>query len=46
MDVLLTKEVTEVGDSVLGVSDELRLGLSAVELLAVDVREDRRNLAI
>ena len=45
-DILLAQEVAEVGNSVLGVADELRLGLSTVELLALYVREDRGDLTV
>jgi len=36
-DILFAQEVSEVGYSILRVADELRLGLSAVELLAIYV---------
>jgi hypothetical protein len=45
-DSPLAQEVAEVGDRVLGVADELALGLPAVQLLALDVREDRGDLAV
>lgn len=43
---LLAQEVAEVGYRVLWVADELALGLPAVELFALDVREDRGDLAV
>lgn len=43
---LLAQEVAEVGDRVLRVADKLALRLAAVQLLALDVREDRGNLAV
>lgn len=46
LDILLAQEVAEVGNGVLGVADELRLGLSTVELLALYVREDRGDLTV
>jgi hypothetical protein len=42
----LADEVAEVSDSVTGVANKLGLGLCAVVLLALDVREDGRNLTI
>jgi hypothetical protein len=45
-DILLTEEVAEVGDGVLGVANELGLGLPAVELLTLYVREDRGDLTV
>jgi hypothetical protein len=43
---LLAEEVAEVGDGVGGVPDEEVLGLLAVVLLAVDVRQDGGDLAV
>ena len=43
---LLAQEVAEVSDRVLRVAHELALRLAAVQLLALDVREDRGNLAV
>jgi hypothetical protein len=45
-NILLAQEVAEVGDGVLGVANELALGLPAVELLTLYVREDRGDLAV
>jgi hypothetical protein len=41
----LAQEVAEVGDGVGRIAEELALGLAAVELFSLDVRERRRNLA-
>lgn len=45
-DVLLAEEISEVGNGVLGVANELRLGLSTVELFTRDVGEDAGDLAV
>jgi hypothetical protein len=44
--VLLTKEVSEVGDGVVGVADEEVLGLATIVLVAINVGEDGRNLSV
>ncbi len=44
--LLLSEEVPEVGDSVVGVADEEVLSLLTVVLLAVDVGEDGRYLTV
>lgn len=44
--VLLAEEVPEVGDGVIGVANEEVLGLSAVVLIAVNVRQNGGNLSI
>ncbi len=44
--VVLADEIAEVGDGVFGVAHQLRLRLRAVELLAVDVRQDRGDLPV
>ena len=46
MLLLQAQEVAEVSNSVLCVADELALCLPTVELFALDVREDRGNLAV
>lgn len=43
---VLSEEVSEVCDGVLGVADELRLGLGTLELLAIDVGEDGGDLTV
>jgi hypothetical protein len=43
---LFPEEVAEVGDCVLGVPDEEVLGLLAVVLVAVDVRQNGGDLAV
>ena len=44
--LLLTKEVSEICDCVLAVSDKLLLGLLAIVFFSINVRQDRRNLTI
>lgn len=44
--LLLANIVSEVCDGVLRVADQLGLGLSTVEFLSVNVREDSGNLTI
>ena len=44
--VLLAEEVPEVGDGVIGVANEEVLGLSAVVLIAVNVRQNGGNLSV
>jgi hypothetical protein len=48
VDVLeiLAQVIAEVGDSVLGVADELGLGLGTVVLLAIDIRQNGGNLTV
>jgi len=44
--LLLPQDVAEIGDGVLGVPDKEVLGLLAVVLVAVDVRQDGGDLTI
>ena len=44
--VLLAEEVPEVGDGVIGVANEEVLGLSAVVLITVNVRQNGGNLSV
>lgn len=44
--ILLSKEVPEVGNGVLGVSNKESLSLATVVLVAVNVGENGRNLSI
>jgi hypothetical protein len=44
--VLLSNVISEVCNGVLGVADELGLGLGAMVLLSANVREDGRNLTV
>jgi hypothetical protein len=46
MDALLADELLEVTDCVGGVADQEGLGLLAVVLLAVDIRQDAGDLAV
>lgn len=45
-DALLSEKVAEIRNGVLRVSHELRLGLGSLELLAVDVGENRGDLSV
>lgn len=46
VDILLAKEISEVGNGVLGVADKLGLSLSTVVFLAINVGEDGRDLTV
>lgn len=42
----MADKIAEVSDSVFGIADELALGLSTMKLLAFDIRQGRRYLAV
>lgn len=42
----MAQEVAKVGDRVLGVADQLALGLSAVQLFSLDVGQGGGDLAV
>lgn len=44
--LLLTKEVSEICDCVLAVSDKLLFGLLTIVFFSINIRQDRRNLTI
>jgi hypothetical protein len=44
--LLLAEEIAEVGDSVLRIADELRLGLTTVEFFSLDVGQGGGNLTV
>jgi hypothetical protein len=46
LGVLLSNVISEVCNSVLGVANELSLGLGTMVLLSADIREDSRDLTV